>query len=391
METSIVKASDYGLEQAKAETLTIGLNVTIEERKLLITEFETVSKLEVTEENLPKFKELRLKIVKNRTQGINAWHTKSKEYFLTGGKFVDAIKNKENAINTEMESKLMEGEKFFERQEAERIAKLELSRTEEVNKYSEIVPAGIGAWQEEVFNDYVFGIKAKHEAQVKEDLRIKEEADAKFEKEELKTKRVNQVSRLVDFIEDYDNINFAELSDVVYKKVCDNAIAKRTKHEAEQERIKLDNIRLKKEAKAKEAKEEEEKKAREKKEADAKIKHDAELKKAKDEKEKLQKELEAKAEKEKLERERLAKIESDKLAAVQAELKDKADKEAEDQAKEEARIQSELNKGDAAKINDLAADLEALKTKYDFKSAKNQAKYKSVGELLDKVIVYAKK
>ena len=38
------------------------------------------------------------------------WHTNNKSYFLTGGKFVDAIKRRENAVNEAMESKLKEGE-----------------------------------------------------------------------------------------------------------------------------------------------------------------------------------------------------------------------------------------------------------------------------------------
>ena len=41
-----------------------------------------IKKLEITEENLPVFKELRLKIRDNRTKGIEKWHKLNKAFFL---------------------------------------------------------------------------------------------------------------------------------------------------------------------------------------------------------------------------------------------------------------------------------------------------------------------
>ena len=80
-EIVLINPEEFGIEEIKADELTNGLNVTLKERELLIAEFDKVSKLEVTEINLPTFKGLRLKIVKNRTKGINEWHKKSKDYF----------------------------------------------------------------------------------------------------------------------------------------------------------------------------------------------------------------------------------------------------------------------------------------------------------------------
>jgi len=60
MTQEIIKAEDYGLDISKANELTVGLKVVKAERELLITEFEDVSKLELTQENLPKFKELTI-------------------------------------------------------------------------------------------------------------------------------------------------------------------------------------------------------------------------------------------------------------------------------------------------------------------------------------------
>jgi hypothetical protein len=55
-------------------------------------------------------------------------------------------------------------------------------------------------------------------------------------------------------------------------------------------------------------------------------------------------------------------------------------------AEEENRFQLELNKGDTAKVNDLITDLELLKTKYTFKSAKNKKMYADVEKLINKVV-----
>lgn len=102
-----------------------------------------------------------------------------------------------------------------------------------------------------------------------------------------------------------------------------------------------------------------------------------------------------KLKKEVAERERLAKIEAKKREKAEHERKKledelKAKREAEHKAKEEEaeRVQIELNKGDAAKVKDLISDLESLKTKYVFKSAKNTNMYKGVNALIDKIVVF---
>ena len=103
-----VDPKEFGLEESKANELTSGLTTILEERKVLIDSYIETIKLEITEDNLPIFKELRLQIRDNRTKGIEPWHKVNKQFFLTGGRFVDAIKNKEVAENERMESKLME-------------------------------------------------------------------------------------------------------------------------------------------------------------------------------------------------------------------------------------------------------------------------------------------
>ncbi|KKK53467.1 hypothetical protein LCGC14_3094530, partial [marine sediment metagenome] len=55
------------------------------------------------------------------------------------------------------------------------------------------------------------------------------------------------------------------------------------------------------------------------------------------------------------------------------------------------RAEAELKKGDQEKVKDLIADLESLKTKYEFKSAANKNLYVNIGILLDKVVEHIRK
>lgn len=334
MKTEIIKAEDYGLKTERANELTVGLKSVIAERELLIKEFEEVSKLELIPENLPKFKALRLKIVKNRTQGTNKWHKTNKEFFLTGGKFVDAIKNKENAINEQMEEKLMNAEKHFENLEKERIAKIQAERVVLLSEYVEDASErDLAGMENDVWKSYLQTKKQSYFDKIAEERRLEEERIAKIKAEK-----------------------------------------------EEQERIREENAKLKAE------KEERERLA--KIEADKRAKEEAE-RKVKEEKERAEYEAILKAERE--EREKTEREEKEKIEKLQAELKAKEEVERKAKEAEEVKLQAELNKNDTAKVKDLISDLESLKTKYSFKASKNINTYRDVGSLIDKIISHIKK
>lgn len=342
-----VDPKEYGLEENKAKEITTGLNIILEERKLLIDEFNDVSKLEITEENIPLFKELRLKIRNNRTKGIEPWHKVNKEFFLTGGRFVDAIKNKEILENQQMESKLMEAEKHFENLEKERVEKLTTERVEACTPYVEdesLILPDLGAMPQNLWDNYIIGLKASYEAKIAAEKKAEEERIA------------------------------AEKAEVERQKA-----------------IEEENAALKAEAEANAKQQEEERKERErlaKIEADKQAKIEAERK----EKERKEKEAyEAETKRLRLEAEAKLKAEREEKERIQKELEDKA--EAERLAAEEAKKaeQAELNKGDKAKVQDLINDLNKLKEKYTFKSEKNKAMYGRVGILINKTVDYINK
>lgn len=281
MNVEIIKSEDYGIEPQKASEITNGLETILAEREVLKEAYLDVISLEVTPENAKEFKDLRLKIVKNRTQGIEKWHKTQKAFFLTGGRFVDAIKNKEVAINEDWEAKLLEAEKHFENIEK---ARLEVLQAERVGL--------IAPYVEDAFErDYT----KFDEDEFTAILAAKKEAyEDKLEAEKLEAERIEN-----------------------------ERIAQEKAIEAQR----LENIKLKADAEAKQAK------------ADAEEK----------------------------ERQRLAKIEADKLA------KERAENEAKQKAiqdKADAELKAEKEKAIAlqAKIN---ADLKAKE--YAEKLAKSEA------------------
>lgn len=268
------KAELLGIEPAKANEMVRGLQTTLFERQILKDAYVDVIDLEITTENLSTFKELRLKIVKNRTQGLTKWKEREKAFYLAGGNFIQAIYNKEVAVNEEMESKLLEAEKFFENKAKEEKEKLNYERIERIKMYVEDVTGlDFSDMNDYDFDDYVLGKKTRFENEAK----AKKEAEEKAESE-----RLAEIER--------------------------------------QKAIEIENAKLKLEAEKKEKaiqkeREENEKKAKIEADKQAKIQaeKDAEIKR-------IAKELQDKKDAEiKVEKERLEKIEKERLEKIEAE------------------------------------------------------------------------
>lgn len=276
-EIATIDPKEFGLEETKAAELTSGLTTILDERKVLTDLYKETILIEITPENLPKFKELRLKIRDNRTKGIEKWHKVNKEFFLTGGRFVDAIKNKEIAENERMEQALQDAENHFENIEKERLQKLRADRWAEIKTYIEHEPAGLDAMQQDVFDAFKSGLISQHERKIEAE-RIAEET----------------------------------------------RIAKEKAEAEERERVRIENERLKKEAEEKEkelqaekAKADAERKAAEAKAAKLKAEADAKLKAEQAAKAKLEAELKAKSDAEEKARKDAEKKAADELKAKQ--------------------------------------------------------------------------
>ncbi len=185
--------NEFGLTVTKATELTKGLKSVLTEREFLIQEFNDISSIEVTEENIPIFKELRGKIVKNRTQGISKWHTANKQFFLTGGRFVDAIKNKEILINQQMEEKLANAENHFINLERDKRLAIQTKRVKMLLEYNPLcAELDLATMDEEVWESYFNVQKRKHLAFIESERKIEEERQEVLENERLENIRIQK-------------------------------------------------------------------------------------------------------------------------------------------------------------------------------------------------------
>ncbi len=254
MTTELVKIDpkQFGLEESKAAEITKGLTTVLSEREVLTKRYLDLIETEITPESIRMFRELRLQVAKNRTQGLVPWHKANKAYFLAGGNFVQAIFNKEVAENERMEEKLMEGEKYFERIEAERIARLETERTKEISQYSDVLPSGLGKMDEAVYVNYLSGLKLAYEARIKaeqeaEAARIEAEKQAEIERIEkerivkLHNDRKEIAIPYYAFWTDFEKtLNFGEQAEDDFNAFIERIKKAKSDHEAEQERIKVE-------------------------------------------------------------------------------------------------------------------------------------------------------
>lgn len=188
METQLIlNPTEFGIEPTQANELLSNLPQIIEERKTLEEQFNEIVRLDIEDaETSKKAKQLRLLIQKNRTQGINVWHKTTKDYFLKGGQFVDAIKRKEIAINERMENDLEQIEKHAEIKEAKRLDELEVKRKEILTPFAEFVPFGINLrlLTDEDFEKVVNGAKMQFDANQQELARIETERIAREKADE---------------------------------------------------------------------------------------------------------------------------------------------------------------------------------------------------------------
>ena len=329
----LVDPSKFGIQESSVKTLIGNLPEIKTERDELVKEFNSVVKLDIEDKSTSKIaRELRLKIKDNRTKGLEVWHTKSKEFFLKGGQFIDAIKREESAINKEMEDKLSEIENYFEIKEKERKAKLNAERIEMLEPYNSFVPIGLnfGEISEEEFQKVLNGAKLQYHQMIEEEEKAEKERIRLAEIERLNNVRRELAMPYYFFWSEYEKqINFGEQSEDEFTSFLERIKKAKADDDLKQDEIRKENERL-----AEEKRKAEEKAKKEREEAERKLKQQRE-----EQEEVLRKEREKQA---KLE----AEIEAKRKAEQEAENKRKAEeaerkKEAERLAK--APIKNQLN------------------------------------------------
>jgi len=210
-----------------------------------------------------------------------------KEYYLNVGRFIDALANTNEGLITMGQSEAQEHSKYFERMEAERVAKLKAERNEKMSLYSDVELPNLELLPEEVFEKMLANYKMAHEARIKaekeaEEQRLEDERIVAERRATIK-RREDEIKPLYSFFEVPAMQIIGDLTEEEFQQKLSEAKQAKSDHEAEQERIRLENEQLKKEAEEKEKqlqKEREEALAKQKEiEAKAKAEADARAKK----------------------------------------------------------------------------------------------------------------
>jgi len=398
-----IDPKEYGLEESKAEQIANQFKPMLDKMVELEKEFNEIVVLPIESPTTSaRAKELRLKYVKVRT-GTAEIHKAQKAFYLAGGRFIDGWKNAQLFASQGIEEKLDAIEKYAENLEKERKLKLKAEREAELSNYCDNVQMfPLGDMEQLAYEQLLNGQILAHEAKIESERKAEEQRIAIEKAEALKDERkvillelgakINdgKVELVCEDFPDATNVlpvsalgDFDEKTWSNYLEEYKSTASENAKH---RERIRLENIELKKkqeeqdkllaEERAKAEAKEKAAEAEAKRIADETAKREAEVKaKADADQKRMQEEAQKKIAEERKERER-----------VEAELKAKQEEEARIKAEEAEREQAELAKGDADKISDLQAELEALKTKFHFRSAKNKKTYAEVGTLLDKII-----
>lgn len=242
------------------------------------------------------------------------------------GKAVQEVYNFIEAQIEPIETHLELQEKFAEIEAEKEKQRIKSERLEKLMPYDVAVNSDlIAAMDESMWLNYFNGVVKTHEDRIEAEKQAELERLENERLDKLENERRIEVAPFAQFIT--TNSDLRIMSDEDYTNLLNALKAAKSEHEAEQKRI------------------------------------------AKENEDKL----------------RAANIAAAKAAK---ELQDKKDAELKAQQDAEAAAELEASKGEPEKLQSLIADLEALKTKYTFKSKKYKTLHSASVEMLDRHINY---
>jgi len=247
-EVTVVDPSKYGLQEKEASKLTKDLSTIILERDLLAKQYGEIIQKELSNEVLEEARDIRMKLVKVRTQGINKWHKANKAYFKAGGDYVDAIKRKELVPVESMEITLKEIEDYYENQEKERVLKIKEEREAAVAPYIEegdLDGMNLGEMSEDIW-DSVF--QARVASFNKKAEALKREEDEQKEREiklKLHNERKDSLIPFWNFLDDIPE-DLSTMTEKSFKALLKEGNDLKVKDDAEKDRLNLlaQNLRV---------------------------------------------------------------------------------------------------------------------------------------------------
>ena len=222
---------------------------------------------------------------------------------------------------------------------------------------------------DDMFITLLNAAKIEQQRQIEEQQKAEAERIERERKEKLFADRRSKTIRLVNFIENYEDVQFGEISEDEFMQIVNAAIAKRTAHEEEQERIKKD-------LEEKEAALQAERKKREAEAAEAARKAAEEKKKANEEAAALREKL---SEQERAEKQR--------KEAEEAAKKKAAEEEAERQKAQAEAAKKAAAAPDREKLLKLAEMIDCISMP-ELSSREATEIANNARGLLDKVVAY---
>ena len=353
-----INASDYGIESSKAKEIEAMFSPMLKKMKEMEAEYNDIVQQPITEQLCVEARILRLKYVKTRTETADI-HKKMKAFYLRGGRLVDDWKNAQRETSQEIEAVLGKIEKHYESMEQERREMLYAKRTALLQPFTDILPAGLSVMTDEVFDNYLTGVKVAHQARIEAEKKAEAERKEQEEKDKLHAKRKESILHLWNYLSDNQQaLRFGGLTSKEWKVLVDGAEQRKDAYEKEQEQLRAERERLQREARERERQIEEERK------------------KARIERDKREYELT-------LERKRIADLEA-KQAAEKKAREDAA--EAERKAKEAAERKLRLAP-DKEKLFKLADDLDAV-TMPELKTPEADSILNNINILIAKTTAY---
>lgn len=254
-----VKAEEFGLEVEKAKEIELGFSPSIEKLNELKPAYDLIIQKEICPHVCDEAKELRLKFVKVRTETAKI-HKAFKAFYLAGGRFVDAWKNKQTEISEQIENRLKEIEEHYERIE---LAKKQEQQKARLAQLSEIGHTGEGLdtlnMSDDLWVTVFAGLKSQFAQKLADEQAKREAEEKRIAEEKAEQERIKE-----------ENARLKAEQIAKEKEIAEE----RAKAEAEKRKQEQEIARLKAEQAKKEAEE------RAKAEAEAKAK--AELEKAGD-------------------------------------------------------------------------------------------------------------
>lgn len=268
----ITVVQQSGLDESKTENLLAKFGGYFQEAKEIKQEAKKINVTSIDDvEGMSQARELRLRLQRVRTRGVEETRKALKEQSLREGRAIDGISNVIKALIAPVEEHLMAQEKFAERIKAEADSKKEAERHAKLSKYvdePDIYKLHPDDLNDDAFEKLLDNARIAYEAKKKAEEQAEQERLEHEKKEKVYRDRLMELAPIAKFQPRPIGIDTDERE---YQEILRVSKATAEKYEMEQEQIRIQNAKLQEEKeKAEKARLEAEEKLRKQKELEEK-------------------------------------------------------------------------------------------------------------------------